>query len=122
MSIADVDQRKFVDILGKVTAAEMHDNKPKKVEEVLNEMIDYAWDNFKVEEAHMQEFKYLDYKQHKEEHLDFVIRTLSYFKRVAEGDYQILNEIREYLKQWQANHIQGTDKKYMECFIRNGLK
>ncbi len=42
MSIADVDQRKFIDILGKVTAAEMHDNKPKKVEELLNGMIDYA--------------------------------------------------------------------------------
>jgi len=111
MSIADVDQRKFIDILGKVTAAEMHDNKPKKVEELLNGMIDYAWDNFKVEEAHMLESKYQDYKQHKEEHLGFVLRTLSYFKRVAEGDYQILNEIREYLNQWHINHIQGADKE-----------
>jgi hemerythrin-like metal-binding protein len=111
MSIVDIEHERFIDILDKVAAAEMHDNEPKKVEEVLNEMIDYAWNNFKVEEAHMQEFKYPDYKQHKEEHLDFVIRTLSYFKRVAEGDYQILNEIREFLNQWQTNHIKGADKK-----------
>lgn len=114
MSIADVDQKKFADILNKVNVAEMHDGDPKKVEEVLHEMIDYARDHFEVEETHMLESAYPDYKQHKEEHLGYVLKTLSCLKREVSSDCQILNEIREYLKQWLLNHIQGTDKKYTE--------
>lgn len=116
MSIVDVDQKKFADILNKANVAEMHDGDPKKVEEVLHKMIDYAWDHFTVEEAHMQESTYPDYKQHKEEHLGYVLKTLSYLKGRVSDDYQPLNEIREYLKQWLINHIQGTDKKYTEYF------
>lgn len=122
ISIIDVGHKKFVDIVNKAIAAKQGDKSPEEIQKVLNEMIDYAWNHFKTEETHMQEFKYPDYKQHKEEHLSFVLKTLSYFNRVASSDYQILNEIREYLKQWLVNHIQGIDKKYVECFINNGLK
>lgn len=113
MSITAVDRKRFVDVLDHDIIEEMHDNDPKKVHEVLNGMIDYAWDHFKVEEAQMLKFKCPEYKQHKDVHLDFVLKTLSYFKRVADGDCQILDEIREYLKQWLANHIQGIDRKYI---------
>lgn len=70
----------------------------------------------------MLEFKSQDREQYKEEHLGFILKTLSYFISVASGNYQILNEIREYLKQWLVKHIQGSDKKYRQCFIKNGLK
>ncbi len=110
-SITDDGQEKFLDIVTKVIDAEMHYGDPKKVDVVLNEMIDYAWDHFNVEEACMLELEYTDYNQHREEHIDFVLKTLSYFNRVAVGDYQILNEVRTYLKQWLINHIQGTDRK-----------
>ena len=113
MSITEVERKKFVDIQDLVIFAQTHDNDPKIVDGVLNEMIDYAWDHFTVEEAHMLKFKYPDYKQHKEEHLDFVLKALSYYNRVDGGDCQILNEVREYLEQWQINHIQGTDRKYV---------
>ena len=113
MSITDDGHNKFFDIVDKVIVAGMHDSDPKKVGIVLNEMIDYAWDHFKVEEAYMLKFKYPDYKQHKEEHLGFILKALSYYNRVDGCDYQILNEVREYLEQWQINHIQGTDRKYV---------
>ena len=41
---------------------------------------------------------------------------------MIKGDNQIVNEILEYLKWWLINHIQGTDKKYVDCFKKNGLK
>lgn len=118
----NVDQKQFVDILHKVTVAETYSEEPRKIDEVLNEMIDYAWDHFRTEEAHMQEFKCPEYVNHKEEHLGFILKTLSYFKRRTSGDYPILNEIQEYLRRWQINHIQGGDRKYIECILKNGLK
>ncbi len=113
VSITDDENKRFFDIINKVIDAEMHDGDPKKVDEVLNEMIDYAWDHFKVEEACMLEFDYPDYKQHKEEHLRFVLKTLYYYDRIAGGDYQILSEVREYLKLWLVDHIHGLDRKYV---------
>ena len=33
----------------------------------------------------------------------------------------ISNELHEYLSQWLVNHIQGTDRQYIDCFKKNGL-
>ncbi|MGR3293187.1 MAG: bacteriohemerythrin [Candidatus Scalindua sp.] len=118
-STIDVSHKKFVDIVNMTIVAKQGVKSPEEIRGILNEMIDYAWNHFKMEEPYIQESTNPDYKQHKEEHLGFVIKTLSYINRVAGGDYQILNEIREYLKQWLVYHIQGTDKKHRECFIKN---
>ncbi len=48
--------------------------------------------------------------------------SLTYCNRAIEGDYHIADEILEYLKQRLVNHIQITDKKYVECFKENGLE
>ena len=50
------------------------------------------------------------------------MEIIAYLDKVIKGDYQIANEILEYLKSWLINHIQGTDKKYVDCFKENGLK
>jgi hemerythrin-like metal-binding protein len=81
----------------------------------------YALSHFSTEEAYMIEFDYPESQHHKEEHHVFTIRTIAYLNRVINGDYQISGEILEYLKQWLARHIQVTDKKYIECFRKNGL-
>ncbi|MBT3877434.1 MAG: hemerythrin family protein [Candidatus Scalindua sp.] len=122
ISVIDEKHKEFIDIINKVIVAKQHDNNPEKIEEVLREIIDYAWNHFRDEESYMVEFCYPEYQYHKEEHLDFVHRANSYFKIVTSGNYQILNEILEYLKRWLVNHIQGTDQKYVECFRKNGLK
>ena len=54
--------------------------------------------------------------------LTFPKKTLAYCNRVANGDSHFTNEVLEYIKQWLVNHIQVTDKKYIDCFKRNGLK
>jgi len=48
--------------------------------------------------------------------------AIAYHDKVIEGGCQIANEIIEYLKWWLVNHIQVTDKKYIDCFKKNGLK
>jgi hemerythrin-like metal-binding protein len=85
-------------------------------------MTKHAQGLFKTEESYMIKFNYPEYQYHKEEHLDFSIKTLVYQSTVIGGDYHIANEILEYLKRWLVNHIQKTDKRYTNCFNKNGLK
>lgn len=70
----------------------------------------------------MIKFHYLEYVLHKEEHFNFFNKITSYRNKVMGGDTQIACEILEYLKKWLVDHIQVTDRKYIDCFKENGLK
>ncbi len=122
ISMIDEEHKKLIGILNKaIFANEQSDNK-KELHEVLEEMTKYALGHFKTEEDYMREFNYPEYKYHSEEHSNFVNKTLAYFDRVVKGDYHVSNELIEYLKKWLVNHIQVTDRQYIDCFKENGLK
>ncbi len=121
ISIIDIDHERFVGIVNKAIAAKHNEKSQEEIHEVLNEMIKYAKEHFKTEETYMKEFNYQEYLYHREEHRDFSLRTNAYLERIINGDFNVANEILEYLKQWLIRHIQGTDMKYRECFIKNGL-
>ena len=70
----------------------------------------------------MREFNYPEYQYHSKEHSDFFNKTLAYFDKVVNGDYHVSNELIEYLKQWIVHHIHVTDRQYIDCFKKNGLK
>ena len=122
ISIIDDEHQEFIKIINGVLAAKLLDSSSDKIEELLTGMIDYAWKHFRTEESYMIEFKYPEYQYHKEEHFNFIHRVNSYCDRLLSGGYQLAKEILEFLKQWLVKHIHGTDKKYIECFVRNGLK
>ncbi len=122
ISMIDEEHKKLIGILNNVIYAKEHNVNPDELREVLREMSNYALTHFKTEETYMKEFNYSEYQDHKEEHRDFSAETIAYHERVFKGEYQIANEILEYLKWWLVNHIQVTDKKYIECFKKNGLK
>ena len=121
ISIIDENHKTFIDIINKAIVAKQHNNNAEKVKDVLKEMTMYALSHFSTEEAYMIEFDYPESQHHKEEHHVFTIRTTAYINRVINGDYQVAGEILEYLQQWLVRHIQVTDKKYRELFIKNGL-
>ena len=118
----DEQHKKIIGIINRVIAAKEFDDNTEDIAEILNEMAVYSQDHFKTEETHMIKFKYPEYQYHKEEHIDFSLRTLAYQSRVITGDNRVANAILEYLKSWLVNHIQKTDKKYSDCFKKNELK
>ena len=118
----DEQHKKIIDIINRIIAAKELDDNTKEITEILNEMAAYSHEHFKTEETHMIKFKYPEYQYHKEEHIDFSLRTLAYQSRVITGDNRVANAILEYLKSWLVNHIQKTDKKYSDCFKKNRLK
>ncbi len=122
ISIIDEEHKKFIDIINKAFVAKEHNDNPEEVKELLKGMANYALTHFTTEENYMIKFNYPGYKYHKEEHHDFTMTTIDNLRKIIKGDYQITKEILEYLKRWLVNHIQGTDKKYVDCFIKNGLK
>ncbi len=123
LGISDIDNehKEFIDNINKVIVTKEHNDKPEEVREILYEMIKYAINHFATEETHMKNFNFPGYQLHRNEHLDFINKTFDNINKVINGDYQVANEILEYLKRWFVNHIQETDRKYIYCFNENGL-
>tara|TARA_B100001964_G_C14063743_1_gene522610 strand:- start:372 stop:773 length:402 start_codon:yes stop_codon:yes gene_type:complete len=121
ISEIDEEHKKLIGILNKAVFANEHNDNTAETLELLGNMIEYSRKHFSTEEAYMLEFKFPEYELHKDEHLDFTAKTIRNYHNFVSGDYQITNEVLEYLKQWLVNHIQVTDKKYIECFKKNGL-
>ena len=122
MSKIDDEHKQFFDIVNKAIAAKEHNDNPEELREVLHSITMYAITHFSTEENYMIEFNYPEYQYHKEKHHGFSEKMIEYCERVADGDSQVSNEILEYLKQWLVNHIQVTDREYIDYFKRNGLK
>jgi hemerythrin len=122
ISLIDEQHKKLFEIINKAIIAEKHRKVTKDVLGILDEMTEYALKHFETEERYMKEFNFPEYQAHRNEHIDFTNNSIDYKNRVIGGDFQILNEILEYLKQWLVNHIQVTDKKHIDCFKKNGLK
>ncbi len=122
ISMIDEEHKKLIGILNKVIYAKEHKVNPEELKEILREMTDYTLKHFTTEEAYMKAFNYPEYQDHKEEHRVFSTEIIAYTYKVIKGDHQIVNEIIEYLKQWLINHIQVTDRQYIDCFKKNGLR
>ncbi len=122
ISVIDEEHKKLIGILNKAIFANEHTGNTVEILELLGDMIEYARKHFQTEEAYMLKFKFPEYQLHKNEHLDFTDKTIRNYHNFISGDYQIANEILEYLKQWLVNHIQVTDKKYIDYFKKNGLE
>ncbi len=122
ISIIDNEHKQLIDIINKAIATMEHNDNPEELKEVLYGITMYAMIHFSEEENYMIEFNYPEYQTHRNEHIDFSEKTLAYCERIANRDSHFTNEVFKYLKQWLVNHIQVTDKKYIDCFKRNGLK
>jgi len=123
ISIIDEEHKKFIDIINKAIYVQQH-NKLDAISGILTDMAMYALEHFKTEETYMIDFKYYDYKSHKDEHNNFSNKISNYCNKLMDGEnkIKILDKIIEDLKQWLNNHIQETDKKFVACFKKNGLK
>ena len=121
ISIIDEQHKKLFGFLNKTIDAREHGDNIEELKEVLEEMTAYAQEHFETEEAYMIEFDYPECRYHSEEHYRFFSKTMAYFDRVVNGDYHISNELIEYLKQWLVNHIEVSDRRYIDCFKKNGL-
>jgi hemerythrin-like metal-binding protein len=122
ISIIDEEHKKLIGIMNKVVALEQNSGNPKEITEVLNEMNKYAYTHFAIEEAYMVKFNYPDYENHRKEHQAFSIETMAFFDKITDSNRQLICEILEHLKNWLVHHVQGTDRKYIDCFKKHGLK
>ena len=122
ISSIDEEHKKFIDIINKVIDAKQHTDNSIEITEILNEMNKYVLTPFANEETYMIKCNYPEYDDHRKKHQDFSIKIMAFLDSVTKGDCRLACELLEHLKNWLVNHIQGTDRKYINCFKEHGLR
>ena len=122
ISLIDEQHKKLFVLINKISTGENFSNSPKNVLKILDEMTEYALRHFEKEEYYMEKFHFSGYHSHKNLHIDFINTIIDYKNRAVNGDFQIASKTLEYLVKWYVNHIQVTDKEYIDFFKQNGLK
>ncbi len=89
---------------------------------LISGMKRYAIMHFDIEEKYMVKYNYPDYHEHKKEHDLFISKVKELESKFNQGKLIVSFEITSFLKDWLKAHIMGTDKKYTEFFIKNGVK
>jgi len=119
--VIDEQHKKLFELINKARMVENFSNNPKSALEILDQMNEYAREHFKSEELFMRISNFPELESHRNEHIDFANTIIDYKNRVVCGDYQVINKMLEYILEWVVNHIQVTDKKYIDCFKKYGI-
>lgn len=89
---------------------------------ILERLVSYTVFHFGVEEKLFQKHGYPEYDQHKKIHENLVAQVKEFKIKVDQGDATISMELMSFLKDWLANHIKGTDQKYVPFLKEHGVR
>ncbi|MFP4448322.1 MAG: bacteriohemerythrin [Bacteroidales bacterium] len=84
----------------------------EKLNEIFNELFDYAKNHFFTEEKLMLVYAFPGYEEHKKEHQNFVEEIKKYKGKFEGGESKTSVEVAKFLKEWLVNHILKTDQQY----------
>ncbi len=90
--------------------------------ELISNMKYYATTHFKTEELFFEKYDYPEFKEHKQEHDDFVIKVLELEQRLESGELILTTELTDFLKEWLVDHIKGSDQKYSDYLVSKGAR
>jgi len=117
ISIIDEEHKKLIDIINLAIVSKEQNYNSENTKEVLNEMVECKYKQFTIEDTGMLKFNFPEYQLHRNELLNFMDSTIESYKDLAMDDYCLINETLEFLKKWFVNHIQETDKKYINNIV-----
>jgi len=88
---------------------------------ILDELIQYTFVHFAVEESLFRIFDYPDTETHQAHH-DLLKQEVVNFKKKFDNGMPIDVELMSFLKKWITQHIMLDDKKYTPFFLGKGFK
>jgi hemerythrin len=118
----DNQHKVLVGILNDMYEAFMRKEHIEKMNIFIEKLVEYAAFHFKVEERYFKQFSYSEMDKHMSEHSAFTDKIAQYKSTIEQGETIMTMSIMSFLRDWLTNHIMVSDKKYVDCFHKNGIK
>ncbi len=119
----DDDHKILIDMINKACASIEQMEEHKVLDELVNDMRQYAMKHFSSEEGLMELHDYPDLESHKKLHNHFIIYAAS-LDNMLDSEKETLEPLKtfKYLADWLRNHILVIDKKFGSFLIEKGVK
>jgi hemerythrin-like metal-binding protein len=118
----DNQHKKLVEHINAFYDSVAQGSSKEKTLELIKAMKNYTVSHFTSEENIMKQYNYPAFSAHKVEHDKFVAKVLDFEDRFKSGKLLLSIEITNFIKDWLTSHIMGTDKKYSDFLLKNGVK
>jgi len=79
---------------------------------IISKLVNYTKTHFSTEERYMEQYDYPELAAQKREHNAFTEKVTSFKNDFDAGKVAMSVSITSFLKNWLADHISGSDKKY----------
>ncbi len=117
----DNQHKKLIDMINDFYENIKNRSSDDSVHALIDNMKKYTVMHFNHEEKYMKDLHYPDYLNHKKEHDLFIEKVKSVEEKLKNVKIILSFEITDFLKDWVKNHIQGSDQKYTEFFLKHGV-
>ena len=118
----DNQHKKFIVILSSLSDALSEAKEKDLIADILRELQEYAEMHLAFEEKFFDKFHYENEEEHNKEHRYYRWKIQEFIDRHKVGDQLLPIEMLHFLEDWLEEHIMKSDKKYVECFRKNGIK
>jgi len=115
---ADIDEQhnKLIDLINVMFFAFSEGNAEEKINDIVNELINYTQYHFDLEEKYFYKYKYPETEEHIEQHKSFVDAISKFKASLKEKKGNTHYEVFEYIKKWLVDHILVADMKYSKFY------
>lgn len=120
VKLIDEQHKNLFRILNELTDILGTEKLSERLPILLDELNEYAKYHFDTEEKYFKEFNFDESDDHINQHRYYIkkIKELTTDPNLLKKSFDLV----DFLEDWWINHINLSDKKYSDCFNKNGLK
>lgn len=118
----DNQHKMLVGFLNEMYQAFIDREHTEKVGPIIERLKEYALYHFDTEEKYFSAFSYDGAQKHIDEHQQFRGKVQEFVLKYRKNSNALTYDVMNFLRNWLNNHIMDTDRKYMDCFSKNGVK
>jgi hemerythrin-like metal-binding protein len=116
------DQHKyFIALLNDLYNAVCSNKGRQELNDLFQELSNYAEKHFATEEKYFDEFNYDGAEEHKMKHQEMRDEIKKIENQKAGNEIDFYGNIVYFLKDWLEDHFEKMDQEYEECFTKHGL-
>lgn len=118
----DYQHQHMVDIINEVYQAFTNREHKEGIGKIMDKLSQYIVYHFTFEEVYFEMFDFYDRENHIREHLMFRQKVDEFNSRYKSNDATLTCDVLNFLKNWLSEHIIESDQKYIDCFVKHGIK